>query len=45
LYSVLKFIYIGEEPNEDEKHFKQFKELAKHLAIQGFGEDQSSEGN
>ena len=44
LFSVLKFIYIGEGPREEEDNFQEFTNLAKNLKVKGIGQDESFGG-
>ncbi len=43
-FSVLKFIYIGEGPREEEENFQEFTNLAKNLKVKGIGEEESFGG-
>jgi hypothetical protein len=44
LFSVLRFIYIGEKPKEGAENFQEFTKLAKHLQVKGIGDNESLAG-
>jgi hypothetical protein len=44
LFSVLRFIYIGDNPNEEDDNFQEVTKLAKYLQVKGIGEDESLAG-
>ena len=44
LFSVLKFIYIGEGPNETDENFQEFSKLAKQLEVKRVNDDESLAG-
>jgi hypothetical protein len=44
LFSVLRFIYIGEKPKEEAENFQEFTKLAKHLQVKGIGDNESLAG-
>jgi hypothetical protein len=44
LFSVLKFIYIGEGPNEKDENFQDFSKLAKQLEVKRVNDDESLAG-